>query len=291
MILVTGSSGFIGSHLMRALGNECIGIDRKEGFEINEYKKLHNLFETHEIDTIFHLAANSDISIGLPNIEFEDTLYTTILMLQHCYHNGVKRFVFASSSAVYGSTDDLIMENYGPLIPISHYGAAKLASEAFICSYAYQYGIQAYILRFPNVVGEGATHGVVLDLIKRLISSPKRLDVLGTGEQLKPYIHVSELIDAILFILEHAKDQINVYNISGIGRTTVKDIAEMIVENSGYDTEIVYTGKSWPGDCQNYKFNIQKLIHLGWEPKMNSNEAIKKAIKSIWKEYTPEVIG
>lgn len=291
MILITGSEGFIGSHLMQRIECISVGIDRKNGFEILDNEKLTELFNEYEFDTVFHFAANSDISTGDPAIELRDTFQTTIALLEQCRKHNVKQFIFASSSAIYGNTSDLIMENYGPLKPISHYGAAKLASEAFIHSYAEQYGIQAFILRFPNVVGDNATHGVVLDLIKKLIANPIRLEVLGTGEQLKPYIHVDELIDAILFVWKHAKELVNVYNISGVGRSSVKEIAEMIVEHSGYNAEIVYTGKSWPGDCPEYKFNIQKLIHLGWMPKINSNLAISKAIESLWKQYTREDIG
>lgn len=277
-ILVTGGAGFIGYHLVQKLreSHDVTVIDKRNG--INASMLTDD--DLDGIECIFHLAANSDISNGFRGVEFSDTFYTTFYLLSLCSDLGIKQFVFASSSAIYGEHDKPITEDTAPLQPISHYGAAKLASEAFISSFAYQYGIQSWILRFPNVVGDHATHGVLLDLLRKHKENPDRLEVLGDGSQLKPYIHVSELVEAMIFIWMNAKEPLNVYNISGVGRTSVKEIAEMIT-----DKEIVYTGgEAWKGDCKQYLYDTSKLRKLGWMPKINSNAAIERAIKEIWEQ-------
>ncbi len=145
----------------------------------------------------------------------------------------VKKIVFASTSAIYGDTSDLLHEDYGPLKPVSHYGASKLASESFISSFVENYDLQAWIVRFPNVVGERATHGVIYDFIKKLRRNPEKLEVLGDGEQYKPYLYVKDLVEAILFVWENTNDKLNIYNLGVDSRTKVKDIAKMVIEEMG----------------------------------------------------------
>lgn len=294
-VLVTGSAGFIGSHLCDKLTKryKVIGIDNlslgkkenishlKDNFtfhqcEILDPKEIENIFRIHSFDAIFHLAANSDISKGDPKTDFQNTLSTTLVLLEKCRQKGIKQFIFASSSAIYGETARSIDEDYGPLLPVGHYGAAKLASEAFISSYSAMYDIQAWICRFPNVVGERMTHGVIYDLKNKLKVSPKTLTVYGDGTQSKPYIYVKDLVDAILFIWKKSKDRLNVYNISGIGETTVKEIVGLIAG----DAEIIYSGgeRGWKGDVPKYRFNTMKLKKLGWTLKRNSLDAIKLSI-------------
>jgi len=304
-ILVTGGAGFIGSHLCEELiknnsivvidkmfhGNNLIGLEDNPNLTIFRWDILNNdslsfIFDNYEFDTVFHFAANSDIYANNPKTDIDNTLKTTLRILSKCKKNGIKELVFASTSAIYGDTKDLIMESYGPLMPISHYGAAKLASEALICSYAKNYDIRSWICRFPNVIGGRATHGVIYDFINKINKNPEELEVLGNGEQIKPYLHVSELVDAVLFIWKNAKKNINIYNISGRGRTTVKDIAEMVIKHAGTKTKIKYTGgtSGWVGDCPEYLFNTEKLIRLGWIPKGDSDSAVKQSIREVWKQ-------
>ena len=278
-ILVSGGAGFIGSHLVKKLSESHVVtvIDRKTGFNILT-DDLYTLFEYGKFNVVFHLAANSDISTGDPAIEYADTFKTTMALLGVCRQYKVMEFIFASSSAVYGDSFYSLNET-SPYKPISHYGAAKMASEAFIYSYARRFNIKSWICRFPNVVGSNATHGVIFDLLRKNKLNPERLEVLGNGHQLKPYIHVSELIDAILYVWTSSRAWVNDYNIAPKGFTTVREIAEMITDN-----EIVYTGESWPGDCQKYEFDTHKLSRLGWNPRMTSTEAVKLAIDELKKE-------
>lgn len=299
-ILLTGVAGFIGSHLADELvkDHKVVGIDnfllgKKENIahlrssenftfhatEIINPKELENVFRIHSFDAIFHLAANSDISKGDPLHDLQNTFATTYTLLEMCRVRKIKEFVFTSSGAIYGETISLVKENHGPLFPISHYGAAKLASEAFISSYSSMYGIKSWILRLPNVIGERMTHGAIFDFVNQIKSSTKELRVLGDGSQTKPYMYVKDLIDAILFIYQNANDQLNYFNISGKGRTSVREIAEM------FNLPINYSGgdRGWNGDSPYYDCDISKLKNLGWSPKRNSTDAVRLTIKKYVK--------
>jgi len=294
-ILVSGCAGFIASHLAEKLLEEykVVGIDnlslgKKENIyhlrsnpnftfhvcEILNPKELENIFRIHSFDSIFHLAACSDISKGIPLHDLQNTFATTYALLEKCRIRGIKEFLFTSSGAVYGETNEAVKENYGPLLPISHYGAAKLASEAFISSYSSMYGIKSWLLRLPNVVGERMTHGAIFDFKNQIKNGAKELHVLGDGSQTKPYMYVKDLIDAMIFIYKNANEQINYFNIAGKGRTSVKEIAEM------FGVPVNYSGgdRGWVGDSPQYDCDISKLKVLGWVPKRNSIEAVKKTI-------------
>lgn len=312
-ILITGAAGFIGSHLCERLLSEykIIAVDnlslgKKENInhlrnnlnfkfyecDILNQKEFENIFRMHTIDVIFHLAANSDIANSNAKLDFQNTLSTTLVVLEKCKIKGIKEFIFTSSGAVYGEGNIEWSESMCGL-PISHYAAAKIASEAYISSYSSMYNIQSWIYRFPNVVGDHVTHGAIYDFINRLRINPKELKVLGNGTQKKPYLYVKDCIDAMIFIWQNAKEKINIYNISGIGQTSVKEIAEMVINQMGLDTAIKYTerDRGWDGDVPQYKCDISKLEALGWLPKRKSNESVKIAIKNILKnDYNSNVV-
>jgi len=306
-ILVTGGAGFIGNHLCEELlslgyqvvvyDNLSLGSERNitrlfenknfsfvkgDILNLNEFK---NIFNDYHFDTIFHLAANSDIasSSKSPQIDLLNTFQTTVAVLEQARINGVKEIFFSSTGAIYGDTNLAVSEDTGPLIPISHYGAAKLASEGYLSAYSHNYGIKVWITRFPNVVGEYATHGAIYDFIKKLKNNPDELEVLGNGEQIKPYIYVKEIVEAILFVWKNASEEFNVYNIGVNSRTKVSEIAQMVVESMMLPAKIKYTGGSrgWVGDVSEFKYDFSKLKTLGWEPKLSSNEAVKTAVERI----------
>jgi len=193
----------------------------------------------------------------------------------------VKNILFASSSVVYGRATVLpTPETYGPLLPISLYGSAKLAGEGLISSFSYLYGINYYIYRFANVVGKRQTHGVIIDFINKLKANPEELEVLGDGTQKKAYIDVMDCVEAMLFVFQHSTSRANLYNISTDEQTSVAEIARKVIEKTGTNARIRYTmaKEGWPGDVTNSFMSAEKLKALGWKPRMNSLQAVERAI-------------
>jgi UDP-glucose 4-epimerase len=175
-------------------------------------------------------------------------------------------------------------EESGPLRPISLYGASKLAAEAYISVYVDNYGFKAWILRFPNVVGERATHGAVHDFIERLRADPSRLVVLGDGTQTKPYLYVRDLIAAILLVLRKAEEPFAVYHVGGEGLTSVRQMAEVVVSEMGlHRTPIQYTGgkSGWVGDVPTFCYDTKKIRALGFRPEYGSTDAVRVAVRRI----------
>lgn len=304
-ILITGGAGFIGSHLDDALiarGHQLTIVDnlvlgRKENIEhlignpnfrfieadLLDMVKMREIFAEGKFDMAYHLAANSDIQKGGkdPMVDYNLTFNTTFNVLQLLKEFEIKKFFFASTSAIYGETYDVLNEDYGPLKPVSNYGAGKLASEAFISAFSSTYGIQTWITRFPNVVGERFTHGVIYDFIKKLRNNPDELEVLGNGEQCKPYVYVKDLVEAILYVIDNASEKYNVYMIGSDSRTKVKEIAAMVIEEMGLNAKIRYTGgdRGWVGDVPEFRYDLTKINKLGWTAPHNSNESVRLAIQ------------
>jgi len=309
--LITGGAGFIGSHLTDKLlseNNQVVVIDNlslgkktnlKQAFknpnfvffqkDILNYQELKKIFKNFRFDTVFHLAANSNIakSFENPNIDLEMTFMTTFNILKIMKESNVKKIVFSSTSAIYGQTGGKqVKENYGPLFPASNYGAGKLASEAFISSFCENYGIQAWITRFPNICGERTTHGILHDFIRKLKNNPHELEVLGDGTQSKPYLYVQDLIEAILFVYNNSNDKINFFNLGVEDTTTVSEIAKMVIDSMKLKAKIKYTGgdRGWIGDVPKFSYNLDKIHELGWKSKKTSNQAVQTAIENILKE-------
>jgi UDP-glucose 4-epimerase len=311
-ILVTGGAGFIGSHLcdelistghhVTVIDNLVLGSEENIAHlylhqrfkflkgDILDMPFLEKVFADNSFDVVFHLAANSDIQKGGkdPTVDCRLTFMTTYNVLLCMKKFNVQRLVFASTSAIYGETSDLLSENYGPLLPVSNYGAGKLASEAYISAFSANYDIQAWIIRFPNVVGERFTHGVICDFIKKLKDNLDILEVLGNGEQIKPYMYVKDLVSGIVYVWTHSNEKLNIYNLGVESRTKVKDIAGMVIDELGLKAKIVYTGgdRGWTGDIPEFKYDLSKIHKLGWKAKYSSDEAVQLAIREGIKYIT-----
>jgi UDP-glucose 4-epimerase len=304
---VTGAAGFIGSHLvdrLLALGHHVVGVDNfvlgKKTNLAQPFKNPNFVFEELDvnsvepalafvkkqrpIDTIWHMAANSDIQAGSrePDIDLRLTFLTTFNTIKVAEALKIQQIVFASSSAIYGDYPGELREDAGPLFPISNYGAMKLASEGVLSAAVERFLKRLWVFRFPNVVGGRATHGAIYDFIQKLGRNPKELEVLGDGSQEKPYLHVSELIDAMLHLFQKAQQPINYYNIAPTGPgTTVRFIAEATILAMSPKAKIRYTGgsKGWVGDVPKFTYSIDKLKTTGWSPKLSSNAAVELAIR------------
>jgi UDP-glucose 4-epimerase len=201
--------------------------------------------------------------------------------------HGVTKLVFASSSAVYGLREEPIREESGPMLPISNYGAMKLASEAEISAAAEAWLKRADVHRFPNVIGPRATHGAILDFVRKLRKNPARLEVLGDGSQAKPYLHVQNLVQAMLFIEANAPGRVNIHNIGPEDAVTVKEMAEETVAQAAPGAKITYgkEARGWVGDVPRFRYDTGKLRKLGWKEQMSSAEALRRAVREIVTEH------
>jgi UDP-glucose 4-epimerase len=311
-LLVTGAAGFIGSHLsdrFLELGHRVIGIDnfsrgtmgniaealknpRFEFFEadLSDAACLRAIISAVPIHAVWHMVANSDIGGGAadPSIDLRDTFLTTFNLLSAMREAGVGKIAFASTSAVYGVHDEVLTENTGPLFPISNYGAMKLASEALIRAAVESWLGRAWIFRFPNVIGPRATHGIIFDLLTKLSRNPPDLEVLGDGTQQKPYLHVFELLDAMLLISEKAPDAFNWFNIGPPDEgATVLQIAEAVLRRAAPHIPIRFTGgnRGWVGDVPRFRYSIRKIEALGWSPQLTSAQAVERAVGEIHQEF------
>lgn len=308
--IVTGGAGFIGKNLVERLaatgrrililddlsrgGEDRIAAlvqDSRVKFRQVDCADADAMAEAltsvgGQLSDVWHLAANSDIPAGIanPRIDLHRTFQTTFGVLDLMRRTEAHTLRFASSSAIYGPFGDVaIYEDIGPLAPISNYGAMKLASEAQINAAVEAYLPRAEVYRFPNVVGAPATHGVIFDFVNKLRATPARLDVLGDGTQRKAYLHVDDLIEAILHIstLEGRRLTFNI-GPSDDG-VTVRFIAETVRDRVSPDAAIVYGEgpRGWVGDVPSFRYSVQRLTDTGWKPSRSSAQTIVRAIEEI----------
>jgi UDP-glucose 4-epimerase len=214
----------------------------------------------------------------------------TYRVLEAMRRTGVRQVVFASSSVVYGEAKVLpTPEDYGPLFPISLYGASKLACEGLISAFCHNYDFQAWIFRFANVCGRHGTHGAIVDFIRKLQQDSRQLEILGDGRQAKPYLHVSECVDGILYGWRTAQEPLNCFNLGCEGATNAEHIARLLLETMDLgDVGLVFTGgeRGWPGDVPQVRLDCTRLARLGWRAKLTSDEAVKRATEELVEEIS-----
>ena len=311
--VITGGAGFIGSYIAEKLvenGTDTKVIDNlvtgkkenlskcfdQDNFSFLEYD-LGNLdgIEDHlgDADILFHFAADPEVRTGYskPEDSFEQNIVNTFNLLQKIKQSKIKKIVFASSSSVYGDAKIIpTNEEYGPLSPISHYGASKLACEAMISSFCHNYNIEGVILRLANVIGLRGRHGLIWDLVHKLKINQDELELLGDGKQTKSFIHISDAIDGIFFSLNNLQDQVEVFNLGSEDSVEIMDVAKIVCKNMGLNeikinlTGGVDDGRGWKGDIKIAHLDITKLKNSGWIPKLSSINAADITSHEIIKE-------
>ncbi|MBM3192416.1 MAG: NAD-dependent epimerase/dehydratase family protein [Chlamydiae bacterium] len=308
---LVGGAGFIGSHFTDYLLNQP-DTERLTVFDnLSSGREWH--FEPHlkderfnfvrgdikdgalltesmlEHDVVFHFASNPDISKAMtdPSIDFWEGTYLTNQVVEAMRSSTPKHIIYTSGSGVYGDLgEENATENRGPNIPVSTYGASKLAGETLISSYCHMFGLTGLVLRFGNVVGPRQTHGVGFDFVRKLLSHPSKLTVLGDGSQSKSYIHVTDVIQAVQIANEKRCRLFDAFNVATGDYITVKEIAALAIESVNLDPNKVFVqfgkeNRGWKGDVPVVRLDIGKISSLGWKPKYNSREALKASMLSM----------
>jgi len=243
-------------------------------------------------DTVIHLSSNPDIARAAtePSVDFDEGTLLTHHVVEAMRVAGAGTLLYASGSGVYGDLGMLeVAEDHGPMLPISTYGASKLAGEALIASYTHMFGLTGRAFRFGNVVGPRQTHGVGFDFVRRLLSDPERLPILGDGTQSKSYIHVRDVVEAVLTALAKTEQPFGAYNVATGDYITVTEIADLAVECVGLDPESVeyeYSGgdRGWKGDIPIVRLDTRRIRALGWQNAMGSREALRDSMLAMLPE-------
>ncbi|HEX4310023.1 MAG TPA: NAD-dependent epimerase/dehydratase family protein [Acidobacteriaceae bacterium] len=307
---IVGGAGFIGSHFVDALLGSAktrrvsifdnFSSGREWHYEAHCSDPRLNVVHADAIDVsaltatmeghdwVIHLASNPDIAAAAecPEIDFYRGTLLTNNVVEAMRRSGVRRLLYASGSGVYGDIGDQpVSEDFAPMIPISTYGASKLACESLIASYCSMFGLRACAFRFGNVVGPRQTHGVGFDFLRRLIAKPKRLRILGDGQQSKHYIHVTDVVEAALCAAMKATTPFSVFNVATDDAVTVTEIADLAVEALGLSDRPTfdYTGGSrgWRGDVPVVRLDSTRIRSLGWFPKRNSHDAVRQSLQEL----------
>ncbi|HWA08455.1 MAG TPA: NAD-dependent epimerase/dehydratase family protein [Opitutaceae bacterium] len=310
-VFISGGAGFVGSHFVRRLlgradvrrivicdnfssGREGHLADlradpRLQVVRADLKEKDAVVAAMRGCEVVIHLAANPDIAkaVTQPDIDFWEGTFLAQNVLEAMRLTGAKRILYTSGSGVYGENAAVAFpESYGPCLPISTYGASKLACEALVCAYCHMFGLTGRAFRFANVVGPRQTHGVGYDFVRRLKADPTRLRILGDGSQSKSYIHVDDILEAVFAADAACTLPYDIFNVATNDYITVREIADLAVQVSGLDSRKVrfdFTGgdRGWKGDVPVVRFNCDKIKALGWRNRRTSAEAVRDAMQAM----------
>ena len=308
---IVGGAGFLGSHFVdRLLGDEgAAGVTVYDNFssgrdwhlahhngddrltvhraDVADVEELNDAMQGH--DVVVHLASNPDIARAAvePTIDFEQGTVLTQNVVEAMRVTETPRILYASGSGIYGDLGETaIDEDWGPLLPISTYGSSKLAGETLLSAYCAMFGLTGRSFRFGNVVGPRQTHGVGFDFTRALLADPSRLRILGDGSQRKSYIHVHDVIAAVLLAHRESPGVYDVYNVATGDEITVAEIADLAVEAVGLspdEVEYEFTGgdRGWQGDVPVVRLQVDKINGLGWRCTRSSREALRESLDAL----------
>jgi UDP-glucose 4-epimerase len=311
---LVGGAGFIGSHFTdRLLADPSVAaVTLYDNFtsgrawhyehhrsdsrlrvirgDAKDIEPLTNAMKAH--DLVIHLASNPDIARAStePDVDFNEGTYLTNNVVEAMRRSEIKTVLYASGSGVYGDLGEReANEDHGPLLPISTYGASKLAGEALISAYSHMFDFTGRVFRFGNVVGPRQTHGVGFDFLRQLLKNPRKLKILGDGTQSKSYIHVYDVVNAVLLAAGHSMASYTTYNVATGDYITVTEIARLAVECVGLNpgqVDFEYTGGSrgWKGDVPIVRLNTNRIRALGWECHVGSREALKNSMLAMLRD-------
>jgi UDP-glucose 4-epimerase len=286
-VMVTGGAGFIGFHLSKKLSSltddltiydnlssgkmENVQDVPKANFVKGDILDLKTLLSQPKMDLIYHLAAQVVVPYSMENPmeDFDTNAKGTLCVLEKARKDDAK-LVFASSAAVYGNPSVFpTPESYG-FHPFSCYGLSKVVGEEYCQMYRDQYGLDIVITRFANVYGSRC-HGVIHDFLDKLAKNPDKLEIIGTGQQCRDFVHVSDVVDALVKVGTMDSANGEVFNL-GVGKTiSIIELSKMILSilNLQDKAKVTTTNVSWQGDVTKIWFDISKAKkELNWNPKV-----------------------
>ena len=316
-VIIVGGAGFIGSHFTDALladprtslvtlydnfssGQEWHYAEHVEDPRLrvirgdaNDLPALCAAMAGH--DLVIHLASNPDIAAAMtdPAIDFHQGTLITHHVVEAMRLTGVSRIAYSSGSGVYGDLGEReAHEDHGPLVPVSTYGASKLAGENLISAYAFMFGLRGCAFRNGNVVGRRQTHGVGFDFLRRLSQDPTQLTVLGDGTQSKSYVLATDVVAAVLTALDVDCDvPFRAFNVASGDYVTVREIVGLTLEVLGLDPDEVQVSygaesRGWKGDVPIVRLNTDRIRALGWEPRLGAADALRASMRAMLEDLT-----
>lgn len=308
-VLVTGGAGFIGSHLAEAVaacGARVTVVDNLQAgswanlagaagriaqreVDVVRAADLDAVLGECRPDVVFHLAANASVplSVERPAWDFETNGMGTVRVL-----DGVRRLcpaarvVFASSGAVYGEPSRFPIAEDDPLAPISPYGFSKLAAEMQCRMVHRLHGVDVVIARLFNTYGPRMPRFVVLDFLRKLRRDPSRLEVLGTGRQVRDFNHVADTVAGLMRLAGRGRAG-GAYNVASGRARSVTDLAGDLLRILGLEgtTRLEFTQASWPGDAQRWEVDVSRLASLGYRPATTMEDGLRSVVR--WFDALP----
>jgi UDP-glucose 4-epimerase len=287
-VLVTGGAGFVGSHLVEQLVASGAKVTIVDNFATGRMEHLQSVLPQIQIIVgdlsdllrvqkltiadyrfVFHLAANPYIppSVENPPFDFHANLENTFALLEALRQMPEPpRLINASSAAVYGNPVRLPIREDDPTVPISPYGVSKLAGERYAAVYSQLYNIPATSMRFFSVYGPRQRKQVVFDLLRKLQANPNRIEVYGDGSQMRDFVYVLDVVQAMMLAAAKAPAEGEAYNVASGVTYSINDLVHTWCEICSLSPVITYTGQVRPGDAEKWEVDMTRLKGLGFEP-------------------------
>lgn len=301
--LVTGASGFVGRHLIRRLLLEGIRVNALDNFSNSDARTLGSLAKSARwykadvrdaaavrravrgVDVVYHLAAIRSVvkSVEDPILAHDVNATGSLITLEESARAGVKQFLFTSTSAVYGENGRSLQNESGPFCPVSPYGIAKLVSEAYAAHYARFRGLNTISFRIFNVYGpqqnpESKYSLVVPGVLSRILAGKApRID--GTGRQQRDFVYIDDVISALWLATGRNDLSGRVFNIGSGNRTAIKDLVGTLIRLTSKRIRPEH-GPRRPGDPDSTRADVRALRRLGWRPKIDLQEGLRRTVQS-----------